>query len=196
MVAQLPRAIENSAPVALSSNCYETLRITGGSLRIVPGRFAPSVDRDYYVSILQIRRYLYGDLSESKLIRYLAQVTPRIRYRGLLSFYPIVDDDDLLKSLDGWLLHTISCAMSRRTALLTAAGHQNLPVPHYLKGDDLLAVRTATTSRGVELDLRIPSFLRMSKLLRKASRSHGPNAVSNAISVNYDSSFRRPDRYR
>jgi RNA-directed DNA polymerase len=149
--------------------------------QIVPARFAPLVDRDYVVAVTQVRRYLYGDLSESRLKMYLARVTPRIRYRGLMSFYPIVDDEDLMKQLDGWLAHTMWCALRKRARLLRTAGHANLPPPHGQTPAVLKDFWGMSSQSGKGLDLRLPSFVRISRLLRKASRAYGPNATANPL---------------
>ncbi len=51
--------------------------------QVVPARFAPPIDRDYVVLVYQLRRYLYGDLSEEKLRKYLGRTVPRIHYKGV-----------------------------------------------------------------------------------------------------------------
>jgi len=35
----------------------------------------------------------YGELSESQLRKYMARQTPLLRYHGLMSFYPVVNDE-------------------------------------------------------------------------------------------------------
>jgi hypothetical protein len=152
--------------------------------QIVPSRFAPHVDRDYVVLVYQIRRYLYGDLSETKLRQYRRRTVPRMHYKGVLAFYPLVDDYGLLKSLDGWMLHTVYTALSTRARLLKAAGHPNLPLPHGLRKEELPNFE-GTSSSGTRLDLRLPSFLRMGALLRHASMVHGPNAIGHKKSNLY-----------
>jgi hypothetical protein len=151
---------------------------------IIPSRFAPRVDRDYVVMLLQIRRYLYGDINEQRLRQYLARTSPRIHYKGLMSFYPIVDDEEVLQQLDGWLLHTVHTSLRKRAALLRAAGHAALPSPHGRAKADLLKVRARTTS-GQWLDLSLPSFVRIGKLVRRAAQQHGANAVANTKSTSY-----------
>jgi hypothetical protein len=144
----------------------------------VAQRIAPSIDRDYVVTIGQIRRYMYGDLSESQLRRFLARARPRVHYQGLMSFYPIVDDEVLLKKLDGWLLHTLHTSLRRRARLFSSQGLL-LPEPHGLSKTDLLAFVGKSSARS-DIDLRVPSFARMSKLLREASKIYGANAVANS----------------
>ena len=144
--------------------------------QVVPGRFAPPFDRDYYVAILQIRRYLYGGLNEARLRRFISGMVPRIRFKGLLSACPLVDDVALMKSLDGWMLHSVEKALSRRAQMLRAAGYAALPFPHGLPKRHLASFRSRSTS-GAPLDLRLPSFVRMSSVLLKASHVHGTSAV-------------------
>lgn len=68
-----------------------------------PARLTGSIDKDYLVMVNQIRRYLFGNLNEFMVTRYLSRAAPRIHYRGFMSFFPIVDDEKLLQQLDGWL---------------------------------------------------------------------------------------------
>lgn len=145
----------------------------------VAARIAPPIDRDYVVAIGQIRRYLYGDLTESTLRRYLAREKPRLHYKGLMSFYPIVDDEVLLKRLDGWLLHTLHTTLRTRARLFKGPSATSMPQPHGLTPKALLSF-VGTTTQGKKLDLRVPSFLRISKLLRNAASAHGANAVANS----------------
>lgn len=136
-------------------------------------------DRDYQVLISQIRRYLYGDLCEEQVRRYLTRTVPRIHYRGFMSFFPVVDDDELLKGLDTWLVNQIHLAIRRRTKLLRKLGVTALFDPHNRKRAELVNLKIGN------IDLSIPSFLRMSKLLRRAARAHGANAIANPKSAYY-----------
>ena len=151
---------------------------------IVPDRFAPPIDRDYVVMLFQLRRYLYGDLSEAKLRRFLRRVVPRMHYKGVMAFYPLVDSEATLRGLDGWLLHTVHTSLRARERLLGAAGHAALPEPHGLTPVQLLDF-FGKSSDGTELDLRLPSFRRMGKLLRRAAQVHGPNAIGHPKSNQY-----------
>ena len=55
------------------------------------------VDRDYVTYVWQVRRYLYGDISERRLRRFQARGVPRRRFRGVMSFFPLLDDDQQLE---------------------------------------------------------------------------------------------------
>lgn len=150
--------------------------------KVLRGRYSPPVDRDYVVTVWQIRRYLYGDLTEKKLRKYLNSTVPRIQYKGLMSFYPIVTDLDQLQALDGWLLHTLHTSLRTRARLL---GVGPLPQPHGLSRTDLLRFRARSTGGNI-LDLRVPSFVRIAEVLGRAARRFGANAISNPKSKDYE----------
>ena len=137
------------------------------------------LDRDYLVLISQVRRYLYGDLHEEQVRNYRSRAVPNIHYRGFMSFFPVVNDDELLKDLDGWLASKIYLALRCRTKLLKNLGVSSLPAPH---GHDMAQLVNLKIGNK---DLSIPSFLLMSKLLRTAARIHGANAVANPRSAYY-----------
>lgn len=157
------------------SNLLEPLR----KGQVVPNRVAPNIDRDYLVMIFQLRRYLYGDLTEAKLARLTNGKSRKVNYQGLMSFYPLVDDLGQLKALDGWLEHTVVTSLRERTRLLTAAGVSSLPVPHGLAKSQLRRAQ-GMTSGGARLDLSLPSFVRMGTVIRRAAAFHGPNIVAGA----------------
>jgi hypothetical protein len=123
----------------------------------VLARVAGASDLDYVVMIAQIRRYLYGNLTETMLAKFSTGDTPRMQYKGLMSFYPIVDDIDQLQSLDGWLLHTVCTSLRQRTAAFLAAGATDLPFPHNRPKEELV--------QGVAGESRLPSFVRIAALL-------------------------------
>jgi hypothetical protein len=173
---------------------YSNLLLEPRRGNLIAARVAPPVDRDYVVFLYQIRRYLYGDLSERELRRYLARDTPQIRYRGLMSFYPIVDDEDLLHKLDGWLLHTVYTTLLLRQRMFAAAGITTAAPPHGLSKTDLVNF-FATTSAGRTLDLRLVSFARMGKLLMHASKLYGANAIANPLIAYGPAAANRSRRY-
>jgi RNA-directed DNA polymerase len=152
--------------------------------RIVRDRVDGGIDRDYIIMLSQIRRYLYGELSESQLRKYMARQTPLMRYHGLMSFYPVVNDVPLLKELDGWLLNSVYRALRLRGRLLQKAGITQLPPPHALSKTDLIKFRYRT-QKGKSMDLRFPSIARVARLIRRASRTYGASAIANARSHQY-----------
>jgi len=135
------------------------------------------VDRDYVVFIWQLRRYLYGDLSESNVRAFQQGGTRLRRFKGVMAYYPLVDDADQLAELDRWLTRSAWLVMRRRARLLRQHGRRSLPPPHDLDiGDFVRYTRRSRTTGGV-LDLRIPSFRRISDVIGAAARVYGPNRV-------------------
>ncbi len=147
-------------------------------------RVAGGIDQDYRIMVVQLRRYLYGELSESQLRKYMARQTPLMRYHGLMSFYPIVNDEILLKELDGWLLNTVHRALKLRAKLLQKAGVKFLPPPHGLSKVALLKLGYRPRP-GVFVDLRFPSIARVARLISRASRTYGASAIANPKSHIY-----------
>jgi RNA-directed DNA polymerase len=72
-----------------------------------PSRVAAHVDRDYVTALSQIRSYLYGDLSERTVQRFQRGEIPSRRFKGVMAAYPLIDDDDQLIALDGWLVNVL-----------------------------------------------------------------------------------------
>ena len=73
------------------------------------GLIIPANDRDpaLLTAMMQIRNYLFGGLSNQHLRDYLNGRTKRIYFKGLMSFYPLVNNKAQLKDLDGWLVSVI-----------------------------------------------------------------------------------------
>jgi RNA-directed DNA polymerase len=143
-----------------------------------PARIAGGVDRDYIVFIYQLRRYLSGSLNETAIRRYQSGAAPRMNYYGVMAYYPLVDDEVQLRSLDGWLSKTVWLAMKKRSRLLAAAGLPS-PPPGRLPRADLFTFRP-TVRQSVPLDLRLPSFVRTGAVIRHAVAAHGLEVVGDS----------------
>jgi len=152
--------------------------------KVLIARLVNGIDQDYRIMLMQLRRYLYGELSESQLRKYMARQTPLMRYHGLMSFYPIVNDEALLKGLDGWLLNSVYRALRLRARLFRNSGIKLLPPPHGLPKPDLLKLRYRPRP-GQFVDLRFPSIARVARLIRRASKTYGASAIANPQSLVY-----------
>ncbi|HTJ68772.1 MAG TPA: reverse transcriptase domain-containing protein [Actinospica sp.] len=142
----------------------------------VPSRVTQTIDRDYLVMIKQIRRYLYGNLTEERISRFRDAGITRMNFPGVMSYFPALDNVTQLKDLDGWMLHTIYTSLAKRGKLLHAHGRLSLPSPHGIREADLPWAKAKSAS-GKVVDLRMPSFVRMGTLIKDAAAVHGPNAV-------------------
>jgi len=136
-------------------------------------------DEGLLAAVMQVRRYLYGNLSERQLYRFWKGYTRRLQFKGLMSFYPLVDDKDQLRELDGWLLATFDRALKRRAALLLEKGFDRRDqFPFNVHGQELLKQCARATIHGKRL-LRIPSFLRLYIAIKKGLAAKGIEATMN-----------------
>ncbi|WP_175477092.1 reverse transcriptase domain-containing protein [Ruania alba] len=160
------------------SNLLEALQ----AMTFNPGRVKDPIDRDYQVMIMQLRRYLYGNLTEERVREFQRGAIRRMRYPGVMSYFPLVDDEEQLRAIDGWLSSIVAQALKRRADLLRSLGIRSLPTPHGLRGDALVRAQ-GSTSAGVPVDLTIPSVSRFASVLRKAANMYGANVVGRGTGV-------------
>lgn len=152
------------------------------------GQSIPANDKDknFLSAMCEIRRYMYGGLSNKQIKDYLSGRTKRIYFKGVMSFYPLVDDTDQLTCLDGWILSVTYRALKLRCKLL--AGHNfNCAhnFPFNVSRQELLILCSKKTISGQNL-LEIPSFLLIHKALKKGLVESGIERIMNPDSLNYD----------
>lgn len=152
------------------------------------GQAIPANDKDksFLVAMTQIRRYMYGGLSKQQMKDYLSGRSKRIYFKGIMSFYPLVDDVEQLKSLDGWLVSIIYRTLKRRSNLLKGWRYNRTHIfPFNVTRDDLLESCEKKIINGKRL-LEIPSFLLVQKTLQKGLVESGIERIMNPDSLNYD----------
>ncbi len=168
--------IKKQISYLLYKNLIQPLKGTKLKALIIP---SAGEDPAFLTAIMEIRRYLYGNLSEEQLIAYLKGTNFRISFKGIMSFYPLVEDEKQLKELDGWLVATIYRSLRLRRKLLKKwkydRSHQfpfNVPQP------SLVSECRKQFIDGKRL-LEIPSFLRIYKVIRKGLLTSGIEEVMN-----------------
>lgn len=119
-------------------------------------------DRDLLVCLQQIRRYMYGNLTEGLLRRYLSGGVSNLNFKGLMSYYPLVTDEGQLKHLDGWLASSIYLALKRRWKYL---GNLQDSFPKD-KENMMLTL-------GSNVLYRMPSFMLIYKALKRGLAASG-----------------------
>lgn len=134
-------------------------------------------DWDYIVAVSQVRRYLYGGLNHKTLRKYLAGAIPKLNFRGLMTYYPLVDDKEQLAHLDGWLIHVFSAAMRLRQEMWHSATGMALPGPTRDWIQALSSLRSWKLGDTV-YDLRIPSFSLINRAMQVAIRRAGISGVA------------------
>lgn len=155
---------------------------------LLAGQTIPANDKDknFLSAICEIRRYMYGGLSKKQIKDYLSGRTKRIYFKGVMSFYPLVDDVEQLTRLDGWVLSVIHRTLKLRCKLLASHGFsRSHSFPFNVSRQVLLAQCAKFIVSGKNL-LEIPSFLLIHKALKKGLEESGIERVMNPESLNYD----------
>jgi hypothetical protein len=147
-------------------------------------RLARGLDRDYVALLSQLRRYLYGSLSEAQLRRLLrGPLPPKMSLGGLPGRHPLVNDTDQLRQLDAWLSTRVWLALRKRAQLLGGSVSRT-PAPWGYTQAQLGAFMTRSTrGRRLPVDGRLPSVVRMSELVRRAVRAHGTRVATHTSSL-------------
>ena len=144
------------------------------------------LDWDYVTALAQVRRYLYGGLDDTKLRRFRLGIVPHLRFRGIMSYYPLVNDEQQLKNLDGWLIHTLQQALRLRQKLWHTKAGINLPGPSSNWIDELARIKKWVHPTTNEVyDLRIPSFLLINRTMRIGLKRGGLSSITNPKSRYY-----------
>ena len=170
------KRIKNRIHYLVWANLLQPLQQGG----FAANRIARPIDRDYVVLLGQIRRYLYGHYSETKVRELERGATKRVRFPGVLSYFPLAGDHGQLASLDGWLADVLHQAMKKRAQLLIESGVLRLPNPHGLSKANFIEAM-GKTSDGSPVDLRVPSIRRFVSILNRAAYAHGANVVGRGI---------------
>ncbi|WP_249598696.1 reverse transcriptase domain-containing protein [Peribacillus frigoritolerans] len=125
-------------------------------------------DSHFVTAIMQIRRYLYGNLSEHMLTNYLNGSFKRLNFKGVMSFYPLVDDVNQMKYLDKWLLSTILNSLKKRAKLLSEHGFNRYDqFPFNLDGSNIIKECKIKRVHGKKGLIDIPSFTRIYRAIQE-----------------------------
>lgn len=143
-------------------------------------------DENFLTAMMQVRRYMYGGLSNKQMKDYLSDRSNRIYFKGVMSFYPLVDDLAQLKMLDGWLLSVIHRTLKLRSKLLIKWKYDRSGIFPFNQNRDELLARCANEKIGGKKLLEVPSFLLMQKVLQKSLMESGIERIMNPESLNYD----------
>lgn len=177
------KKIKKQISYLLYRNLIQPLK--GDILRniLIPNR---NKDEAFLTAILQIRRYLYGGLTDQDLINYLNGRTPKIYFKGIMSFYPLVTNEKQLKELDGWLLSIIYRSIQLRKKLLIGFDHHVDDFFPFKENKVTLLNECKTKKINSKSLLRIPSFMLIHKALQKGILTKGIENIMNPDSNKYD----------
>lgn len=149
----------------------------------------PNNDQDpaFVTAIMQVRRYLYGNLNDQIIRLFLLGHYKRLKFKGLMSFYPLLSDEKQLIELDGWLVSTILHAVKLRGKILSSRGHRvNHQFPFNLNKENILEeCRKKRVNNKVGL-IQIPSFLRVYRAIQLGIENDGIEYTMNPSSNVYN----------
>lgn len=136
-----------------------------------PKRFGRGFrDWDLVTCINEIRRYLYGSVTESYLREALDGKKPLHLARCAMSFFPTSDQATIekIRSLDGWLLDVLHRCYRKRTELLGEIGINVYP----LAREKILSGEWYRFAK-VHNETELPSFLRSWMYVRRCAKVFG-----------------------
>lgn len=148
---------------------------------------ANNMDKDLLTAIMQIRRYLYGNMTELTLKKYLNGTFKRLNFKGIMSFYPLVNDENQMIELDKWLISTVMNVLKRRKILLLAA-NRNFNInqfPFNCDKDEFIEYCKTLKIYGKKSLMQIPSFLRIYKAIKLGLTTEGIERIMNPDSLIY-----------
>lgn len=148
----------------------------------------PSNNKDeaFMSAIMQIRRYLYGNLNEVHIKNYLLGRANRLNFKGLMSFYPLLNNEKQLLELDGWMVSVIHRSLALRAKLLKKWGYDRYNIfPFNVEKPNLVSECKKQEINGKRL-LQLPSFFRIYLALRKGLLDQGIEKTMNPSSTMYD----------
>ncbi|MER2022088.1 MAG: reverse transcriptase domain-containing protein [Stenotrophomonas sp.] len=151
------------------------------SVAIPAGRRDPGL----LSAMMQVRRYICGGLYKSELRRHAEGRGGQLRFKGVMSFYPLVTDFEQMKDLDGWLVAVIFRALKLRARMLAGHGYSRFHrFPFTVAQDKLVREFDAYRVHGKAL-LEIPSFELVLRSMQRAMREYGIAFVMNSRSNSY-----------
>lgn len=177
------KKIQKEISYILYRNLIQPLKQVSLAGQAIP---ANNKDKNFLSAMCEIRRYMYGGLSKKQIKDFLSGRSKRIYFKGVMSFYPLVDDIDQLTKLDGWVLSVVHRALKLRCKLLASHGYnRSHSFPFNVSRQELLDACAKKLVSGKNL-LEIPSSLLIQKALKKGLRESGIERIMNPDSLNYD----------
>ena len=155
----------------LSTIVYNNLLLQPKRGTVNPNRIGQGFrDWDLVTCINELRRYIYGRVTETSLSEALTGNGSFTVTYFAMAFYPLVDYSGAaeLRRLDGWLVRTLELAYAKRCGILKSKGHSIQP----LSPEELISGNWYSFPQ-VEVETALPSFFRSWRYIRKAADIYG-----------------------
>lgn len=134
-------------------------------------------DWDLVNCINEIRRFVYGHLSEHELRRFVDGGTRIRAFRGFLGFCPLVDSVQQFAALDGWMVDVLRRGLNERYRRMSTQGFSvpagRTPARHQLIDGSWFS------HTSYDLETRLPSFALAWRASRKRFKLLGLDAFEN-----------------
>ncbi len=127
-------------------------------------------DWDLVTCLNELRKYIYGGLSEDDIYGFIVANAPIFGFKGLMTFYPLVNRVEQFADLNGWLVSVIRRALRERARILKS--NFNICVSP-LNTKDLLD-GSWYKFKDIEQETIMPSFVMAWRAARKAFKQSGP----------------------
>ncbi|MFH6591151.1 hypothetical protein, partial [Pseudomonas kulmbachensis] len=147
---------------------------------------ANNKDADLLRAISEIRRFLYGDLTDEMISNYINGASNRIFFKGTMSFYPLLNDELQLRQLDTWLVLAVFKSIKLRRKLLASHGFNRGHSSPFNIRKKVLASTLRKQRVGKKKKLQLPSFFFIYQALRKGLSDMGVEGVMNPKSNMYN----------
>lgn len=149
-----------------------------------PDRFEGGTDRDYIALLNQLRRYFYGNLSDSEINRLLSMPSsPKVILGGQVALFPAVSSNESWKDIDRYTRTTVFRALNRRRKLLEEQyPDQEFPAiwyGTYSRFDRGYVI----SSKGERVSLALPSAAKMFKLVKRTVNESGPTRLRSSKGI-------------
>lgn len=179
------RKIKSQISYLLYHNLIQPIKAKQIHSRNIP---IGGLDMNFLSAIMEIRRYLYGNLTEITLKKYLNGTYKVLTFKGIMSFYPLINDTKQLLELDKWLVCTIMNILKLRKDILIAkvANFDDNQFPFNANKSRLLEDCKSITIKGKKGLMEIPSFLRIYNAMQIGLKNEGIERVMNPQSGYYE----------
>lgn len=169
----------------LYNNLIQPIKVTNIHQRNIP---IGGLDKNFLSAIMQIRRYLYGNLTEITLKKYINGTYKVLTFKGIMSFYPLINDTVQLLKLDKWLISTILNVLKLRKEILmtNVQFFDDDQFPFNASKDKLIDNCKTIIIGGKKGLLEIPSFLRIHNAMQIGLINEGIEKVMNPQSGYYE----------
>lgn len=161
----------------ITSILYQNLIFPLKQTNNMKTQIVSNYDRDYLVALSQIRRYLYGDLTDKQIDSYRRGLIKRLVFKGIMSFYLLVDDRNQLKELDSWLRRTLVSTLKLRRKYLQKYGIMVSNFPYNLTYQN---IQNESWLKDFKTGMyRIPSFLKIRDAIEIGIKNEGIIKIMN-----------------